>query len=207
MKKQKLFFRIVADLNPDDFTGLYNISCTESRSGNYSEAIELLKKIIKSNKLSESYRQTFQHKKKHIIKYDTAFDPLRNAPEYKDKFNEIGKKFDKIVSSPEPPLISESSPDLKLVKESAPLPYTLKQVQIENFQCIIKTEITEIPIDSPWIFITGENGDGKTSLLQAIAIGLHGTKDAEHIINSLDKDCKIDTEIQEDKDSCVRHFY
>jgi predicted ATP-binding protein involved in virulence len=88
-----------------------------------------------------------------------------------------------------------------------PLPYTLKGFQIASFQCIQRTGVSEIPVDCPWIFITGENGDGKTSLLQALAVGLHGDDDADHLLARGDTDCKIDLDIRVDGVSQLRHFY
>jgi predicted ATP-binding protein involved in virulence len=51
------------------------------------------------------------------------------------------------------------------------LPYALLGISIENFQGIKSTSITDLRPDSRWIFVTGENGYGKTSILQAIALG------------------------------------
>jgi len=75
------------------------------------------------------------------------------------------------------------------------LPCTLKGFEIENFQCIRKTGIHSIPGNCPWIFVTGENGDGKTSLLQALAIGLHGYPEAAGLTDN--KNCRIKVEIQD----------
>jgi len=57
------------------------------------------------------------------------------------------------------------------------LPCALKQIKIENYNGIIKSEITDLQVDTQWIFLTGENGFGKTSILQAIVLGLNGTKE------------------------------
>lgn len=57
------------------------------------------------------------------------------------------------------------------------LPYALKSLQIEAFQGIVRTGFEGLPIDSKWIFLVGENGYGKTTLLQAIALGLLGEED------------------------------
>ncbi len=73
-------------------------------------------------------------------------------------------------------LISEPSKDV-YINESNILPYSLKQIQIENFRGIIKTGISNLPIDSQWIFLAGNNGAGKTSVIQAIALGLWGQAD------------------------------
>ena len=49
------------------------------------------------------------------------------------------------------------------------LPIALKSFHIKNYRGIIDTQIDNIPPDTQWIFLTGENGFGKTSVLQAIA--------------------------------------
>ncbi|HEX7903876.1 MAG TPA: AAA family ATPase [Chitinophagaceae bacterium] len=48
-------------------------------------------------------------------------------------------------------------------------PIKIKEVQIENFGPIRKIRFDEIPFSSQWVFFTGENGVGKTSILRAIA--------------------------------------
>lgn len=50
----------------------------------------------------------------------------------------------------------------------------LKSISIKKFQSIKETVILDIPADNQWIFMTGENGKGKTNLLQAIALGVMG---------------------------------
>jgi predicted ATPase len=57
------------------------------------------------------------------------------------------------------------------------LPYSLKQITIKDFQGIKATEIDNIPVDTQWIFLVGENGFGKTTILQSIFLGLHGALD------------------------------
>lgn len=49
------------------------------------------------------------------------------------------------------------------------LPIALKSFHIKNYRGIIDTKIDNIPPDTQWIFLTGENGFGKTSVLQALA--------------------------------------
>ena len=48
------------------------------------------------------------------------------------------------------------------------LPFALKSFHIKNYKGIIDTQIDNIPDNTQWIFLTGENGFGKTSVLQAI---------------------------------------
>lgn len=54
------------------------------------------------------------------------------------------------------------------------LPICLKRIEILNYSGIKKISIENLNIDNSWLFVVGENGYGKTSLLQAIAMGLHG---------------------------------
>ncbi len=60
-------------------------------------------------------------------------------------------------------------------KESkSPLPISLKSIEIENFAGILHTGLKDLPGDAQWIFLTGENGFGKTSVLRGIgAILVH----------------------------------
>ncbi|MCU0348416.1 MAG: AAA family ATPase, partial [Saprospiraceae bacterium] len=57
-------------------------------------------------------------------------------------------------------------------KSPNPLPYAVLGFQIENFGGIKKTELHDLPNSAKWIFLTGENGYGKTTVLQAVASGI-----------------------------------
>ena len=59
------------------------------------------------------------------------------------------------------------------------LPYCLKTIKVKYFDGIKETGFRELPIDTNWIFLIGENGYGKTSILRAIAVGFIGEKDEE----------------------------
>ncbi len=50
----------------------------------------------------------------------------------------------------------------------------LKYLKVENYQGIKSLTINSLPNDAQWIFLTGENGFGKTSVLKAIAKSLAG---------------------------------
>lgn len=56
--------------------------------------------------------------------------------------------------------------------------YSLKSLRFEHFKGIKLIELKNLPEGAPWIFLTGENGFGKTSVLQAIASSL--TEIEEH---------------------------
>ncbi len=71
--------------------------------------------------------------------------------------------------------------------------YAIKQFKINNFKGIKNIHIQNIPTDTQWIFLTGENGYGKTSVLQALTIGLCGNEDNGV---PLDKSKKINSFIE-----------
>lgn len=52
-------------------------------------------------------------------------------------------------------------------------PIALKSFHIKNYKGIIDTKVENIPSGTQWIFLTGENGFGKTSVLQALANSVH----------------------------------
>jgi predicted ATP-binding protein involved in virulence len=64
-------------------------------------------------------------------------------------------------------------------KTSAHLPFALSRIEVIDFQGIKHLVIQDIPLNAQWIFLTGENGFGKTSLLRAIALGLAGDEYAD----------------------------
>ncbi|GAB3791857.1 hypothetical protein GCM10028819_01000 [Spirosoma humi] len=72
-----------------------------------------------------------------------------------------------------PVLIIEPS-DSIYNKRNRCLPFCIKRIVIVNSQDIIECRVENIPIDTNWIFISGENGFGKTTFLRSIAVGLYG---------------------------------
>jgi predicted ATP-dependent endonuclease of OLD family len=57
------------------------------------------------------------------------------------------------------------------------LPHALSRIEVLDFQGIKHLVVPNIPTNAQWIFLTGENGFGKTSILRAIAKGLVGDED------------------------------
>lgn len=58
--------------------------------------------------------------------------------------------------------------------DSSVLAFCLQRIVVRDYQDIHECFIEDIPSNSKWIFVAGENGYGKTTLLRAIAIGLFG---------------------------------
>jgi len=52
------------------------------------------------------------------------------------------------------------------------MPVSLSRIEIQKFQGIESLSVNNLPANAKWIFITGENGFGKTSVLQGISLGL-----------------------------------
>ncbi len=99
-------------------------------------------------------------------------------------------------------LIEKYSEDVFFNKEA--LPHSIKQFQIKNYHGIIRTGIRGIPLDTRWIFLTGENGFGKTCVLQAIVIGLFGNRDGRDILT--DDDCSISVELKTEGENRICLF-
>lgn len=57
------------------------------------------------------------------------------------------------------------------------LPLSLDSIAIVNYHQFSDTTIQDLPSEANWIFLTGNNGYGKTSVLQAIALGLTNYKE------------------------------
>jgi predicted ATP-binding protein involved in virulence len=83
---------------------------------------------------------------------------------------------------------SEMETQKSLQKQVKKLPFAFTRLYVRDFQGIQKIIIDTISSDVQWVFLTGENGYGKTSILRAIATGLIGD---EGIINDLLSESKI----------------
>lgn len=79
-------------------------------------------------------------------------------------------------------IILEESEDVYHSSNASPMPFALKRLVIENFNGVLYTSIEKIPVDTQWLFLTGENGFGKTTILQAMVVGLLGHRDEDTIL-------------------------
>ena len=99
-------------------------------------------------------------------------------------------------------LIKEPSEDIFFNQtEKKALPCAIKQFGIKNYKRIKSAGITGIPADTQWILLTGDNGFGKTAILQALAIGLNGNRDDNEILG--DDDFRIEVELKENKETRI----
>ncbi len=137
------------------------------------------RKILEKSKNFTMPLEKFIEEEKE--KFDTYIkdNPLPKLIDFIDE-NKFKKDIEKISSY-------KDRKKIKQEKISRVLPFALLYMSINDFQGI--TEEVKIGDDgnksmlgnSPWIFFTGENGFGKTSILKAIAIGL--TNDEERVLS------------------------
>jgi len=141
----------------------------------------------------------------------TPFENLKTLPsndkpiesmEWKkreDSFADILRGISKCIK-----IRSLSTGDRRLSKANPALPFCIKRFHIKNFLCIRDTGLDKIPVDCQWVFITGENGDGKTALLQALAVGLLGDRGAD---NLLEPDTHIQIEFKKDNENTIHEIF
>ncbi len=113
-------------------------------------------------------------------------------------------KFSRYHSIKEIPATTQKTEDVKI---SRFLPYSLEKIEIENFQCIKKTAIPELPDRTQWVFLLGENGSGKTAFLQALTIAVCGPRNAVNILKEHRKNCRINVDIWEDEQKEEKTLY
>ncbi|MEN9610898.1 MAG: hypothetical protein RLZZ628_1712 [Bacteroidota bacterium] len=96
----------------------------------------------------------------------------------KEKDNITSKYIDDIEKEKQLGHVKER---YRLLKDTSilHLPFALSRLEVINFQGIKHLVIENIPTDAQWIFLTGENSFGKTSILRAIALGLVGDEYAD----------------------------
>lgn len=58
-------------------------------------------------------------------------------------------------------------------KENIQPSFPIKSLKIENFKGVKSVLLHNLPLEAKWIFFTGENGYGKTTILQAIAEAIY----------------------------------
>ncbi|MDJ0842575.1 MAG: AAA family ATPase [Acidobacteriota bacterium] len=104
-------------------------------------------------------------------------------------------KRSKPVSSKHTPLLLTTE-DTLFPDGPEPLPFCIKQFHIKNFQAIRDQHISAIPVNARWIFLLGGNGSGKTSLLQALAVGLYGNADIDIDDVSENRSCEVEIEFR-----------
>ncbi len=60
--------------------------------------------------------------------------------------------------------------------------FAIRELGLNNYLGLKKVHIANIPINTQWIFLTGENGFGKTYILKSITICLNGKNDGDRFV-------------------------
>ena len=179
---------------------------------NEGKSVEEIAGILGVGKeLVEAWDLAFEEAIKNSQKIDSL--PLKMFPKslnfslrgvdgkFKGLFGKIQIFFD---------IILEKTPNQYYSSEEQDFDFSIKQFVIEDFQDIHHIHIKDIPVDTQWIFLTGENGYGKTTLLQALTIGLFGESDENKDLLNLYKpipECsKIGIEYKNKKESQINNL-
>jgi predicted ATP-binding protein involved in virulence len=179
------------EFEKSEATAFFVARDSDIRAEHFKSAIEHLEKEIGALKFDKNKNQAVWHaylKEKDPIKALDYYlkqiypkinnyfknNPLPKTDDSNKNFDfEITKGyFDKSTNIVETykNKRNQISSNNKKTKEN--LPYALKRIVISNFQGIRNLDLLDLPPFAQWIFITGENGFGKTSFLKAIATGL-----------------------------------
>jgi len=108
-------------------------------------------------------------------------DAFYALPIRPDHFDEMLKSVQQALEdSPKPAQTKSELPSEKI------LPIRLISLDIRNYKGIKHAQIDTIPAGTHWIFLTGENGFGKSSVLQAITLGIWKGYDERPLVNESD---------------------
>lgn len=123
-----------------------------------NDAIDELQKFIEGDKIIID-RIIEENAKSFFQDHEDSFR-LINKRDFRERQNNILKYRQRL------------SNDIILHSKNTNKPYKIKSFEVFDFGPISHIKIEEISKNNQWIFITGENGSGKTSLLRAIATTL-----------------------------------
>lgn len=98
-----------------------------------------------------------------------------------DHFDAMLQGVQRVLENAPKQAQTKSEPPVKKI-----LPIRLISLDIRNYKGIKHAQIDTIPADTHWIFLTGENGFGKSSVLQAITLGIWKGYDERPLVNESD---------------------
>lgn len=132
--------------------------------GNISKLEEVILEFIKERKpiIDETIRQnesSFRYAIGRTTRILIGFIDIKNFRSDELKIKKYRRNFIK-------------SQEYENSQNNNEKPIHIQSFQVENFAIIKNAEFNDLPKDNRWVFITGENGSGKTLILRAIAIAL-----------------------------------
>jgi len=178
--KKKYFYKLVSRLDSYKVQGKKK-NVWRKKFGNFEETtfLEFLNLFLQNDKIliDDFLKNTLdridepdyqllddEYSSKFGFIAEEQFYKLRNRVETERKSIERERKLNQLISNP--------------------MPISITSIDIEKFQGINKLLVEEIPDNTKWFFLTGENGFGKTSLLQAISLGLTSYEENKKYLGS-----------------------
>ncbi|HOY20682.1 MAG TPA: AAA family ATPase, partial [Haliscomenobacter sp.] len=83
--------------------------------------------------------------------------------------------------------------------------FGITSFHIEGFRGIKNASVEGIPANTKWIFLTGKNGGGKTSVLQALFVGLFGKSEGNTILEVEESISQVRLRYLEGKDITINN--
>jgi len=195
----RFFFEVATQVRQDGFLSAYYSAVSLLWDGQWDKGIQELNALTHNRKRMDDLLQT------DLSAYpskDAFLAPFRENPQTATQIKAWQTKVKKIDDTQLNELRLEELTPKEL---PPPLPLALRSFSIEGFQRIGHLTMERIDAHHPWIFLSGDNGEGKTSLLQAIGLAFFGTGDAD----VLDRDTKttILVSLAREKGVAVGEFY
>lgn len=85
------------------------------------------------------------------------------------------------------------------------IPVGIRKIEIKNYGLIKNLVIEEIPFEAQWIFLTGENGTGKSTILKAIATAITNLHFTGQKVDYLKDDYQLEVYLQKDGKVSKKH--
>lgn len=150
-------------------------------SHSYEGLKPFLDTLLQKNNPSQEFSLLYYH---FIIDFQRLlfFDIKRNPPSIFPNHRKIYETLENTIFSHKYEK-KQTTEVLLNGNESIKLnPYSLTSLEIYRYHNIKHLNITNIPLNSQWIFLTGENGFGKTLILQAIVLGFLHKQNEKYLI-------------------------
>lgn len=167
-----------------------------------SETVEYTVVMI-PNDLYTSIEESYDGEK-YMVKNDVLINFL-DWLTLLDGYEELSPiDFKNLFNIDEDEQFLQNEPDTFTEKDQI-LTYCLKSLSVSNFQGIKRATIENLPVDTRWVFLVGENGFGKSTILQSIVLGLHGSKDGAYDYNP-DSGSRIKVEYKSEDQNLLNDF-
>ena len=163
----KKYYEKAIELNPN-YTDAYNNLANLLQNDYFKEYKQAKKYYEKAIELNPNYANAYYNLA--ILLQNDYFKEYKQAKKYYEKAIQINNEII-FTGKTKVKLINDASKNIYKNKENIKA-YALKQFKIFDFKGIKYIAIADFPIDTQWIFLTGENAMGKTSILEALTIAL-----------------------------------